>query len=68
MSENGAMVGDRVEVSFGDNALYGTVMLMPYNAGDSWVIHSDDGSIYHVQTFQHIRVLNRRWDTKEITK
>lgn len=55
----GAVVGDRVKVSWENSWLEGTLKHLPQGAGDSWVIWTDQGWIYHIQQFESLLVLNR---------
>lgn len=58
-----AMVGDMVAITFGSgDGLQGVVKHIPMASVDSWTIHGTDGTITHVQQFETICVLNRKWN------
>ena len=66
MNSYGARVGDRVCVCWGgDEVLRGTVKYMPCATGDNWIIWTDEGTIYHVQSYEAIIVLDREADSVE---
>ena len=49
----------------GDEVLRGTVKYMPCATGDNWIIWTDEGTIYHVQSYEAIIVLDREADSVE---
>lgn len=56
-----ASLEDTVTVQFvGGDKLTGVVFHVPQAPGDSWVIHLADGTIYHIQSFETMRVENRK--------
>lgn len=60
MSETGAKIGDRVRVCWPGGSLDGTVKYTPQGEDDSWIVWTDEGTIYHVQKYQCIIVLSRK--------
>lgn len=61
-NDKSATRGDRVRVVFSPNEGFeGTVVYTPGGEGDSWVIHGDSGEITHVQRYESISVLSRRY-------
>lgn len=61
MGNCGAEIGDEVVVCWKDGSeMTGTVEHIACAEGDSWIIHSRDGDIYHVQQFELIRVTSRK--------
>lgn len=61
MNSSGAQIGDRVQFWQDDTSrLEGIVQWRPQAEGDSWVLHEDDGTIWHVQKFETMRVLSRK--------
>ena len=63
MSNPGAEIGDKVRVFFQNGKqLDYTVKYMPQDVGDDWIMWSDNGTIYHIQQYEMIMVLNRKAD------
>lgn len=55
MSENDFIsVGDRVSVRFNGIELYGVVLYIPNDIGDSWRIKTDSGRLLYIQKFDYI--------------
>lgn len=68
MSKHGAEIGDTVRVFWPNGErLDCTVKYMPQDVGDSWVVWSEDGTIYHIQQYETILVLNRKADIANAT-
>lgn len=59
MSNPGARVGDRVTLHWAQGSITGVLKSRPVATGDTWVVHTDGGRIYEVQTFESMVVLNR---------
>jgi len=63
MTKHGAKINDRVRVFWANGEqLDGTVKYTPQGEGDSWIVWLDDGTIYHIQQYKTILVLNRKAD------
>jgi hypothetical protein len=67
MSDSGARVGDNVRVVFPDGGLLdGTVKYMPQDVGDAWIVWTEEGTIYHIQRYETITVMNRKAAKEEV--
>lgn len=61
MSKVGIQVGDRVRVTLRSQpAFSGTVKYTPQAEGDAWVIWKDDLTVWSVQNYETMVVLNRK--------
>jgi len=56
MMNNRIRVGDEVVVKFWPyfNDIKGEVEYMPMDAGEDWIISSEDGSVHYIQHFASI--------------
>jgi len=54
-------IGDYVYVTFPDgNFIYGTVLAIPQDVGDQWVIEETGGVLHHIILFCQMTQINKK--------
>ena len=61
MSNSGAVIGDVARFCWASGeSLEGTIKHIPQDVGDTWIVWAKDLTIFHIQQFESMFVINRK--------